>query len=491
MKRRDFCSATLLGGAASTLPRISLGASSEGLADIPAVKLSGAATTLKKADLAGLAPRLAGQLIVPGHKDYDTARRIWNPMFDRRPALIVRCANAMDVKAAIDFARAHELLLAVRGGGHSFPGYSTCDGGLVIDLSPMRDVRIDAARRIATVAPGAWVSDVDSNTLKQGLVTTMGQISDTGIAGLTLGGGYGWLSRRHGLACDNLVAADLITADGKLRRVSAQDNADLFWAIRGGGGNFGVVTSFDYRLHEQQAQVYAAYISYPLENLRAVMELYEETTAHGPRELSLDLSIEASDRGDPLVAIYACYSGDPAKGPALIAPFEKVAKQFQGGHGVESYERVQHQSDGPHLSNNLHYLKAGLVTGFKPELIEVLQREFRPSAQVFIYMQNASGAVGDVAPDATAFWNRKSMTNLMIMGSWKNAADTEQHRATIRAGWDKVAPFTQGFYVNLSDGDQQPGTSRAYGSNYPRLAQIKKQYDPRNQFRLNSNVAPA
>ncbi len=488
MKRRQFIHATLAGGAALSQPFTALGATAKKSAGIPAVRLSGTPTVLEMAAVNDLAARLRGTLILPEHAEYDTARRVWNPMIDRRPALIARCANAADVATAINFAREHELLLAVRSGGHSFPGHSTCDGGMMIDLSPLRDVRIDAAKRTATVEPGAWVSDVDSKTQALDLATTMGQISDTGVAGLTLGGGYGWLSRKLGLACDNLLAAEFVTADGKIRRVRADENADLFWAIRGGGGNFGVATSFEYRLHAQKPQVYAAYIAYPREHLNAVADLYQETTAKGPRELSLDLSLEASDKGAPLVAVYACHSGDPAEGPALLAPFDRVAKPFQSVHGPDTYERVQHQSDGPHLSKNLHYIKAGLVKELKPGLIEVL-REFSPSNEIFIYFQNASGAVGDVAPTDTAFWNRQSMANLMILGTWRDPAKTESNVAAIRALWEKIAPFTEGFYTNLSDADGGT-TNRNYGGNYARLAALKQKYDPTNQFRLNSNIQP-
>jgi hypothetical protein len=365
---------------------------------------------------------------------------------------------------------------------------------MVIDLSTLREVSVDIAARTAKVAPGAWVSDVDSKTQPHGLATTMGQISDTGIAGLTLGGGYGWLSRKLGLACDNLISADIVTPDGKLRHVSAKDNADLFWAIRGGGGNFGVATSFEYRLHEQKQQVYAAYVAYPIAHMREVVELYQQVTENGPRELSLDLSLEAADDGAPLVAVYACHSGDPADGPALLAPFERVAKPFLSVIEPSTYEQVQHQSDGPHLSKNFHYIKAGLIREFKPALVELLKREFRPSNEIFVYLQNASGAVGDIAPQDTAFWNRKSMANLMILGTWKDPAKTERNRAAIRAMWEKIAPFSEGFYANLSEGDQAATArtpSNNFGGNHARLSQLKRKYDPKNLLRLNSNIAPA
>jgi len=488
MKRRAFINATLASSASLSLPGATMAASRKKPPDIAAVRLSGEATLLPRSALNDLAGRLKGTVVLADHADYESARRVWNPMIDRRPAVIARCANPADVAVAITFARQFELLLAVRSGGHSFPGHSMCEGGMVIDLAGMREVRVDAARQTATAQPGAWVTDVDSKTLPLGLATTMGQISDTGVAGLTLGGGFGWLSRKLGLACDNVIWADVVSPDGKLRRVSANENEELFWGIRGGGGNFGVVTSFEYRLHKQSPQVYAAYIAYPAEHLREVMELYQETTANGPRELSLDLSLEPADDGAPLVAVYACHSGDPAEGPALLAPFERVAKPFQSTHGPSTYEQVQHQSDGPHLASSRHYIKAGLVKEFKPGLVDVL-REFKPTNDIFVYLQNASGAVGDVAPSDTAFWNRKSMANLMILGAWRNPADTERNIASIRATWAKIEPYTSGFYTNLSDLDQG-GTNRNFGDNYSRLARLKQQYDPGNLLRLNSNISP-
>jgi len=484
MRRREFCGAVL------SLPAIqAVAASADPPAELPAVRLSGASVVLRKSELTEFAREFKGTVITAAHADYDAARRVWNPMADRRPALIARCADAKAVVTAMNFARAHDLLLAVRGGGHSFPGHSTCEGGMVIDLSALREVRVDAQRRIAVVAPGCWGADVDAATEKHSLATTMGQISDTGIAGLTLGGGYGWLSRKFALACDNLVGVDMVTADGKQRRVSANDDPDLFWAIRGGGGNFGIVNSFEYRLHEQNPRVYSAYVSYAWEHARAVSELYQETTDRGSRDLTLDLSF-GSESGSPRIAIYACYAGDPADGPKIMEPFERVAKPLQSVHGPDSYLRVQHQFDGPHLSNNLHYIKAGLIRELKPELVELLQREFKPSGQVFVWLQNASGAVGEVAPGDTAFWHRKSTANLMILAEWRKPEDTDRIRGEVRALWDKVAPFTQGFYTNLSD-TEGAAAQRAFGGNLPRLESLKRRYDPSNRFRLNSNIKPA
>jgi hypothetical protein len=491
MRRREFCNITLAGSAALSLPFTRLlSATAAPITDIPAIRLSGQGTVIEKAALEEFGASLRGALILPAHPEYDAARRIWNGMIDKRPAMVVRCAGAADVANAVTFARERELVLAVRGGGHSHPGHSTCDGGMVIDLSPMRTVRVDVKTRLATVAAGAWGRDVDTETQHYGLATTMGQISDTGVAGLTLGGGFGWLSRRFGLACDNLVSVDLVTADGQLRRVSADENADLFWGIRGGGGNFGVVTSFDYRLHPVEPKVIGGYVAFPMEQARQALEFFGDFASNTPRELSADMSLEAGQHGQTGAMIYVCYCGDPESGRKALEPLQRLGKPIQNTIGPQDYVKVQRQFDGPHHSPRNHYLKGGFVRDFKPGLIDWLANEFRPSAHFAVYMQNSSGAVGDIEPTATAFWNRRTSVNLMMIGAWPDATDNDRNRAIVRANWDKVAPFTEGFYVNLSDADK-PSTNRNFGDNYVRLVALKRKYDPHNLFRLNSNVQPA
>ena len=289
-------------GAATMLPAGRLlsapGDSSAG-SDLRAVKLSGAETTIERAAVQDLRASLSGTLLVPGDEGYETSRRVWNGMIDKHPALIARCTNTADVVRAVTFARERELLLAVRGGGHSFPGYSTCDGGLVIDLSPMRIVEVHSDTRTVRAAGGAWGAHVDAAAQRYALATTVGQISNTGVAGLTLGGGFGWLSRRFGLACDNLVSVELVTADGKVRRVSEHDEPDLFWAIRGGGGNFGVATSFEYRLHPLNPTVIAGHVDFPTAQIKDAIEFYVGLITHAPRELSVDLSLHGNDDGTP------------------------------------------------------------------------------------------------------------------------------------------------------------------------------------------------
>ena len=484
-----------MAGAAALLPAGRHGSafaeSSQG-ADLRAVKLSGADTTLERAAVQDLRASLRGTLLTPGEAEYEAARHVWNGMIDKHPALIARCADSADVARAVTFARERELLLAVRGGGHSFPGYSTCDGGLVIDLSPMRSVVVQADTRTARVAGGAWGAHVDAATQKQALATTLGQISNTGVAGLTLGGGFGWLSRRFGLACDNLVGVELVTADGKVRRVSAHDEPDLFWAIRGGGGNFGVATSFEYRLHPLNPTVLGGHVDFPAAQLKDAIEFYAELITHAPRELSVDLSLAPNEDGTPGAHIYAVYSGEAKSGAKVLEPLQRFGKPIKNTIGPQSYLVVQTWSDPPPVDPTHWYLKGGFVREYSAGLIGLLAEEFRPDAGTSMYFQSANGAVADVSQTATAFSHRGATANMMLFGLWKDPSQDEAGRKAIRAMWSKLAPFTDGYYVNLHDTDpKDKGTDSNYGPNFTRLASLKKQYDPLNLFRLNANIKPA
>jgi FAD binding domain-containing protein/berberine-like enzyme len=479
-------------GAATMLPAGRLfsapGDSSPG-ADLRAVKLSGAETTIERAAVQNLRASFTGTLLAPGDEGYETARHVWNGMIDKRPALIALSANTADVMRAVTFARERELLLAVRGGGHSFPGYSTCDGGLVIDLSPMRTVEARAETRTVRAAGGAWGAHVDAAAQKYALATTLGQISNTGVAGLTLGGGFGWLSRRFGLACDNLISVELVTADGKLRRLSDRDEPDLFWAIRGGGGNFGVATSFEYRLHPLNPIVIAGHVDFPTDQIKAAIEFYVQLITHAPRELSVDLSLDRNDDKTPGVQIYVVYSGDAKSARKVLEPLQRFGKPFNNTIGQYNYQVVQTWFDPPPVDPRHHYLKGGFVRDFSSGLIEVLA-DFRSDEQSQIYFQNANGAVADIPQTATAFSHRNVIANMMILSTWKEPSQDEPRRGAARATWSKLAPFTDGYYVNLNDADPK-GTDSNYGPNFSRLAELKKRYDPQNLFRLNANIKPA
>ena len=475
MKRRTFCGMSLIGGVATTLPLGRL-IYAQGKpvqaepADLRAVKLSGAETTIERAAVQDFRASLRGSLLTRGDEGYESARRIWNGMIDKHPALIARCADAADVQRAVTFARERELLLAVRGGGHSFPGYSTCDGGLMIDLSAMNSVRLDVPSRTAQVGGGAWVADVDGATQKEGLVTTLGQISNTGVGGLTLGGGFGWVSRRFGLACDNLISAELVTADGKLRHVSEKDEPDLFWAIRGGGGNYGVATSFEYRLHPLNPQVLAGRVDYPAPQVKDAIEFYANLISNAPHELSVDLGLAAGADGQPSARIYVLYTGEPRTGNKLLAPLQRFGKPSKNTIGPKTYHEVQTQFDGPPLDPSNNYLKGGFVREYSPGLIDVLARDFRPDKRLSAFFQNANGAVAAVPQTATAFSHRNAIANMMFGGHWEDASYNAQGRAMVHANWDKVAPFTDGYYVNLNDvdpkgtGSQLRSEFRASGS---------------------------
>lgn len=495
MKRRAFCGMSLGAGAASLLPvgRLLAAAShtAQG-ADLQAVKLSGAETTIEHAAVQDLRASLSGTLLAAGDPDYEAARHVWNGMIDKHPALIARCADTADVARAVSFARERELLLAVRGGGHSFPGYSTCDGGLVIDLSPMRSVVVRADARSVRAAGGAWGAHVDAATQKQALATTLGQISNTGIAGLTLGGGFGWLSRRFGLACDNLTSVELVTADGKVRHVSERDEPDLFWGLRGGGGNFGVATSFEYRLHPLNPTVLAGHVDFPAEQVRDAIEFYATLITNAPRELSVDLSLAPNSDGKAGAQIYVVYSGDASSGGKVLEPLQRFGKPIKNTIGQQSYVVVQTQFDTPPVDPTHWYLKGGFVREYSADLIRVLAEEFRQDAGMVMYFQNANGAVADVAPTATAFSHRNAIANMMLFGLWKDRSQDESGRTAIHATWNKLSPFTDGYYVNLHDSDaKDKGTDRNYGPNFTRLAALKKQFDPLNLFRLNANIKAA
>jgi FAD/FMN-containing dehydrogenase len=484
---------SLAAGAATLLPVDTVLAASGDSppgADLHAIKLSGKETTIERAAVQDLRASLKGSLLVPGDEGYEMARRVWNGMIDKHPALIARCEGVEDVVRALTFARERELLLAVRGGGHSFPGYSSCDGGLVIDLSPMHTVEVRSDTATVRAAGGAWGGHVDAAAQKYALATTLGQISNTGIAGLTLGGGFGWLSRRFGLACDNLISAELVTADGKVRRVSAQDEPDLFWAIRGGGGNFGVATSFEYRLHPLNPTVVAGHVDFPGAQVKDAIEFYATFLAHAPRELSVDLGLSAGNN-EPLNAhIYVFYSGDAKNAGKVLEPLQHFGKPLKNTIGQQRYTVVQTWFDSPPINPIHNYLKGGFVTEYSSGLIRFLAEDFKPDAHTSMFFQSANGAVWDAPQTATAFSHRRAMANMLLGAEWKDAAEDEANRAAVRATWSKLAPFTDGYYVNLNDADPK-GTDSNYGPNFSRLAELKKRYDPQNIFRLNANIKPA
>jgi hypothetical protein len=403
-------------------------------------------------------------------------------LFDQHPALIALCSGAADIAKSIQFARERDLLVAVRGGGHSYQGYSTCNGGLVIDLSSMRSVRVDPIAKRVRADAGAWIGDVDRETQHYGLATPMGTASNTGIAGLTLGGGYDRLSRQFGLACDNLISADLITADGKHLHVSAFDNPDLFWALRGGGGNFGVVTSFEYQLHPVATQVFAGELTYAPNRLKSVLEYLADYAARAPRELSLGLSVMGDKPRDKYPVVFFCYAGDGRMAEETLQSLRKETKPRDANVRGWEYVTLQSAFDGPPRAPFAEYLKSAYVDRLTPSLVEAIMAEQRS-----VGLGVCGGAIADLAPTDTAIANRRELFLVSIRAFWEDPADTEQERAEVEQIWSRMQPFITGFYANLTCADQNAMNGN-FGLNLPRLVQIKKQYDAHNFFRLNPNI---
>lgn len=490
MMRRDFCKAALVSGALSSLPAVcarswGVEPSATQFVDTPAVTLSGSPTVIPAAAIKDFASRLHGRLITVGDSEYEQARRIWNPLIDRRPALIVRCSGAADIQRAVAFARERELLLAVRGGGHSFPGYSMCNDGLVIDLSSLRNVRVDAKRKTAHVAGGGWMGDLDRESQRYGLATPMGKISHTGVGGLTLGGGYGWLSRLYGLACDNLISADLITSDAKPVHVSETEHADLFWAIHGGGGNFGVVSSFEYRLHPVGPQILTAELSYAADRTRSVLGYFAEYAEKAPRELSLGAYVETDATGKRSVTLNFTFVGSVGAGERLLQSLRASTKPRKDSVRVLDYVKLQSESDGPTLSQYTEYMENGYVNRFSPALVDAIMAEQGPVGLSYL-----GGAIADLAPTATALAHRKETFEMDVSSAWKpDPAVNDRKRAEVHAMWDRLRPFTTGFYANLATPSQK-SIDDNYGINRSRLQQVKMQFDPTNMFRMNANIRP-
>jgi len=437
---------------------------------------------------------LRGQLLSPGDDGYDRARRLWNGMFDRRPALIARCAGAADVIRAVSFARDNRLAVAVRGGGHSFPGYSVCDGGLVIDLSAMKAIRVDLRTRTVRAQAGVKWIEFDHETQAFGLATTGGTDGDTGIAGLTLGGGLGWLSSKYGLTIDNLVSADVVTADGRLLTASATENQDLFWGLRGGSGNFGVVTSFEYQLHAVGPTILGGMVAYPLGRAKEVLRFYRHFAKAAPDDVTTYAAFVTPPGGETVAALFCCYCGPLDKGEEVIRPLRSLGSPVQDLLGPMPYVAQQRLFDGAFPAGSYYYAKAGSLADLTDEAIDVFAEYVatKPSPLSGVLVQTVCGAASRVASDATAFPHRRLPYAPVIVSQWLDAATSEKNVGWARDFWKALHPLAGGgVYVNDLSYDDADRVRTAYGANYERLAALKKAYDPDNIFRLNANITPA
>ncbi|MCU1662398.1 MAG: FAD/FMN-dependent dehydrogenase [Pseudonocardia sp.] len=435
---------------------------------------------------------MRGRLLGPGDPGYDASRAVFNSMIDRRPLAVIRCADASDAVRGITFARRHHLPLSVRGGGHSVAGNAVVDGAVMLDMSGMKAVTVDSASKTVRADPGLTLGEFDRATQAFGLATTLGVVSITGIAGLTLGGGLGWLNGRYGLACDNLISAEVATADGQLLRASARDNEDLFWGIRGGGGNFGVVTSFEYQLHPVDL-VLAGGLSYPMSIAPEVLRFYDDFVKAAPDELSTAASLALTPAGEPAVSIVVCYCGALDEGERVLRPLRTFQAPAHDSIQAMPYTALQSAPDEGFPSGRLHYWKSGYLRDLTDGAIETLLRFVArmPSSSSGVGLQQMHGVASRVAPSATAFPHRAEQYDFLILSQWSDAADSERNIEWTRALFEAMEPHLEdAVYVN-NLGDEGPGRVRAaYGENYPRLAAVKKAYDPDNLFRANQNIAP-
>jgi hypothetical protein len=454
-----------------------------------AVSLDGAEIELERAAIREFGASLTGPVLLAGDPAYDGARKIWNGMHDRHPALIARCMNAADVSNAVIFARERGLLTAVRGGGHSWPGKSMCDDGIVIDLALMNSVNADADARRAHARGGALLNALDTASLEKGLVTTAGVVSHTGVGGFTLGAGFGRLNRKYGLAIDNLRSAEIVTADGRVRRVSDDEDGDLFWAIRGGGGNFGVVTEFEFELYPFDRNVLSGNIVWPIADARDVLEFWGEWYSGLSDEMYVGPAMLTMPEGDSVVIMEVVYNGDPAAGEKELAPLRNVGTPIDDGVKVQDYMVMQTQEDvsfGPGIRS---YIKNGMVSEITQELIDTMLDGFVSDPRLAVFTHTAGGAVKRVGELDTAFSHRNAEVMLIVGGGWMDPADDEPGIALSRKYYYQLEPFMGGYYDNI-DFDRDKSTGN-YGPAYARLQEIKGRFDPGNQFRLNSNIEPA
>jgi FAD/FMN-containing dehydrogenase len=448
---------------------------------------------LTRGQLAELRQSFRGELIDSEHANYDVARRVWNGNVDRRPALVARCTGVADVQCAVNFARVHRIRVSVRGGGHSAPGYGTNDGGLVIDMSPMKGIRVEPVTSTARAEGGVLWRELDRETQVFGLATTGGTVSNTGIAGLTLGGGLGWLMGKHGLTVDNLISADVVTADGTFRQASATTNPDLFWALRGGGGNFGVVTSFEYRLHPV-TQILGGLVLHPLDQARDVLRFYREFCTTLPDEAEAYAALLTAPQGMPVVALLLGYNGPIAEGEEVLGPARRFGAPVADLVGPMPYVARQAMLDAPNAEHGLHrYWRSAFADQISDEFIDALVEGAATftsplSALILFYIH---GAATRPSPTETAFAARRRQWDFDAIGQWSDAASSDQHIRWVRALWTRLEPHLLGkVYTNHVAAEDRPETIRAsFGENYVRLQQIKAMYDPTNLFRLNANIS--
>ncbi len=459
--------------------------------------------TIGAKDVAALRPRFRGALVQPGEEGYDQARRVWNGEIDRHPALVARCAGTDDVVEAVRFARERGLLVSVRGGGHSIAGHSVCDDGVMIDLSLMKATAVDPEARTVKAAGGLLWGELDRATQAFGLATTGGIISHTGIGGLTLGGGLGHLMRKHGLTVDNVRAIDLVTADGELRHVDGESDPDLFWGLRGGGGNFGIATAFEYQLHPVGPMVVAGPVFWPLEEAPSVLSALRDLAPDAPDELGITIGIAPAPPapfvppswfGRPVAGLVLVWTGDPEAGEAAMAPYRRIGSPVVDAVQPLPYVALQGSLDGGAPHGRHYYWKAHRLPTLDDAVIDVLMERMGAPTSPFAQITGwaIGGAVSRVDPEATAVGDREVGFELNVTVGWlPSDREGDKHKAWVRDAWDGLAAHSHGVYANFISDEGQAGLASAYGDRLTRLVALKDRYDPDNFFRMNANIAPS
>jgi FAD/FMN-containing dehydrogenase len=439
----------------------------------------------------------SGQLLCPNDAGYEEARKIQNGMIDKRPAAIARCLSTADVVAAVNFARANGLEIAVRGGGHNVAGNSVCEGGLMIDLSLMKGIAVDPKARTARAQGGVTWGEFNAATQQHGLASTGGVVSTTGIAGLTLGGGLGWLMGKYGLAVDNLIAAEVVTADGQVLRANNSEHSDLFWGLRGGGGNFGVVTSFEYQLHPVGPQVIAGLVAHPIDKAAEVVRYFRNFTSSLPDEITalVALTYAPDGSGLPIAGIGVCHCGSLPEGEAAVRPVKELGQPVIDVIGPMPYEEVNKMMDATAPKGALNYWKSSFLAELSDAAIEVMVDQFStcPSIMSGLFLEHVHGAATRVGTSDTAFAHRQPGYNFLVVSQWLDPNDSERNIAWAREAYQAMRPFMlSGRYVNYLDADEgEDPAAAAYGPNYARLRSLKDRYDPTNLFHLNQNIRPS
>jgi FAD/FMN-containing dehydrogenase len=463
---------------------------------------NGAPTTLADTDVTAFAQGFKGQLLQPDSAGYDDARSIWNAMIDKKPALIARCTSTEDIVQAVRFAKAHGLLLAVRGGGHNIAGNATCDGGMVIDLSQMKKVAVDPAAKTATAQPGALLSDFDKATAEHGLATPLGINSTTGIAGLTLGGGFGWISRKFGLTIDNLIEAEIVTATGEVLKASATQNPDLFWGIRGGGGNFGIATSFTYKLHAVGPEIFSGLIVHPFSDAKNLLKFYREFTKTLPDDVTVWVVMRKAPplpflpeewHGKEVLVFAAACAGDPDAGAKALQPLRDFGKPIADVMGMNPLAGWQQAFDPLLTPGMRNYWKSHDFNEIADGLIDEITKAINtlPSPHTEVFIAQMGGATSRPAADSSAFGERSMPFLINVHGRWESGAEDKNGIEWCRAFYNASTPYaTGGVYVNFLTADEGDRIKAAYGKNYDRLVELKRKYDPTNLFHLNQNIEP-